>query len=99
MALDVKILSEDTGEIQIKENDEEDEEGTPLDVNMEGLEDGEKSGGSYSDADEDSESEPDDETDEDVLYDDYDDDKDEDTDADLEEDFVYIDKDDASDDI
>ena len=99
LALDVKILSEDTGEIQIKENDEEDEEGTPLDVNMEGLEDGEKSGGSYSDADEDSESEPDDETDEDVLYDDYDDDKDEDTDADLEEDFVYIDKDDASDDI
>ena len=105
LALDVKILSEDTGEIQIKENDEEDEEGTPLDVNMEGLEDGEKPGSTYSDGDEDSESEPADETDEDdVIYDDYDVDKDddvkdEDIDVDLEEDFAYIDMDEASDDI
>jgi DNA-directed RNA polymerase subunit beta len=105
LALDVKIISEDTGEIQIKENDDEDEEEVPLDVNMEGLEDGEKPGSTYSDGDEDSESEPADETDEDdVIYDDYDVDKDddvkdEDIDVDLEEDFAYIDKDEASDDI
>lgn len=100
LALDVKILSEDAQEIQIKENDEDDEEEVPLDVNMEGLEDGEKPGQGHDDGDEDTEAENADEDDEnDVIYDDYDDDEDDNENLDLDEDFSFINKDEALDDI
>ncbi len=99
LALDVKILSEDAGEIQIKEDDDEDEEETPLEVNLEGLEAEEKPGRNKGN-DKDSDSDDADESDEDdIIYNDYDD-KEEDIDiddedidlADIEEELVDLDE-------
>lgn len=93
LSLDVKILSEDAREIEIKETDDEDEQEQPLDVNMEGMEDEGQPDRSYEDQEEDGEEE---DTDEDIIYDDYteddiksdyDDDSDL-SDEDLEKDFV-----------
>ncbi len=97
LALDVKILSDEAGEVQIKEDDDDDDEGVPLDVNMEGLEVEEKEDGSEADEDEEAEDteEPDDN---DVILDDYDDYKD-DEDLVLDEDFAFIGKDEDLDDI
>ncbi|MDD4569181.1 MAG: DNA-directed RNA polymerase subunit beta [Tepidanaerobacteraceae bacterium] len=98
LSLDVKILSDNAGEIQIKENDEEDEEDEeqqPLDVNIEGMEDAEKPSSSYDDSDEEQVEDEDqaDEIDEnDIIYDDYDD-------VDNDDDFSSIDKDKVLDDI
>lgn len=101
LALDVKILSEEAEEIQIKENDEDDDDEVPLDVNMEGLEDGQKGATPHDDGSyEDMEAEDADEVDEnDIIYDDYDDDKDDNENLDLDEDFSFINKDEDLDDI
>lgn len=101
LCLDVKILSDEIGEIQIKEDDDDDEDGAvPLDVNMEGLEADEKPG--VTDVDEDEEPEDvDEDADSDVIFDDYDDFKDDvdDEDIDLDDDFSFIDKDEDLDDL
>ena len=76
LALNVRILSDDTGEIEIKEYDEEDEDEQSLDVNMEGMEDGVQSSGTYVDTDE--------EQDEDDEVESIDDDSDEDFDLEKE---------------
>jgi len=91
LCLDVKILSDEAGEIEIKEDDDDDDEGVPLDVNMEGLEADEKVEGPVSDEDEETE-------DDDVIFDDYDEFK-EDEDIDLDEDFPFIDRDEDLDDL
>ncbi|WP_422449002.1 DNA-directed RNA polymerase subunit beta [Thermoanaerobacterium sp. DL9XJH110] len=72
LCLDVKILSEDAKEIEIKEYDEEDEEERPLDVNMEGLEDEGQPGGVYEEEQEEEEQPEEEEVnEEDLIYDDY----------------------------
>jgi len=72
LALDVKILSEDAQEIEIKESDDDDDEdGKPLDVNLEGMED-ENQNRSSKQIDEEPEEEPEEDIDEDnIIYDDY----------------------------
>ncbi|HHW01946.1 MAG TPA: DNA-directed RNA polymerase subunit beta [Thermoanaerobacterales bacterium] len=96
LCLDVKILSEDAKEIEIKETDDDDEE-QPLDVNMEGMEDEVQPDKDYEEHEEgDEEEEPEEPDEEDIIYDDYteDDDKtdfDDDVDLndeDLEHDFI-----------
>lgn len=62
LALDVKVLSDEVGEIEIKEDDDDDDEESSLDVNIEGLEDGQSQGISSED-DEDLDSEDADEDD------------------------------------
>lgn len=96
LALDVKVLSDEGGEIQIKEDDDDEDEDSPLDVNIEGLEDGQST---FTDDSEDTEAEEADEVDENdesdiIYYDDYDDEN-----LELDEDFPFIDKDETLDDI
>ena len=62
LALDVKVLSDEVGEIEIKEDDDDDDEESSLDVNIEGLEDRQSQGISSED-DEDLDSEDADEDD------------------------------------
>jgi DNA-directed RNA polymerase subunit beta len=108
LCLDVKILSEDANEIEIKESEEEDEE-QPLDVNIEGLEDeGKPDVMRYKKQKNDQDDDEDDENDQaeddidesELLYDDYTDDEsssdmeDEDSiDDDPERDFIPTGKD------
>jgi DNA-directed RNA polymerase subunit beta len=96
LCLDVKILSEDAKEIEIKETDDDEEE-QPLDVNMEGMEDEGRPDRDYEEREEgEEEEEPEEVDEEDIIYDDYteDDDKtdfDDDVDLndeDLEKDFI-----------
>lgn len=96
LCLDVKILSEDAKEIEIKETDDDEEE-QPLDVNMEGMEDEGRPDRDYGEREEgEEEEEPEEVDEEDIIYDDYteDDDKtdfDDDVDLndeDLEKDFI-----------
>jgi DNA-directed RNA polymerase subunit beta len=83
LCLDVKILSEDAKEIEIKEYDEEDEEERPLDVNMEGLEDEGQPGSVYEEEQEDEEQPEEEEVnEEDLIYDDYTEEDDDKTDFD-----------------
>lgn len=96
LALDVKVLSDEGGEIQIKEDDDDEDEDSPLDVNIEGLEDGQST---FTDDSEDTEAEEADEVDENdesdiIYYEDYDDEN-----LELDEDFPFIDKDETLDDI
>jgi DNA-directed RNA polymerase subunit beta len=77
LGLDVKILSDDESEIVLKENYLEEEEEPPLDVNIEGMEDGVKTDNKNDKNEETDEEEdqPDDiDEDNDIVYDDYDDD-------------------------
>jgi DNA-directed RNA polymerase subunit beta len=107
LCLDVKILSEDAKEIEIKETDDDEEEEQPLDVNMEGMEDEVRPERDYVEPEEGEEDEEPEEVEEDIIYDDYteEDDKtdfDDDVDLneeDLEKDFIPGDKyvDDAED--
>ena len=80
LCLDVKILTEDASEIEIKESDE-DEDNEHLDVNIEGLEDENLLNKEYKDEDEDEEPDEDE-----ILYDDYTkDDEDEDDELEFDE--------------
>ncbi len=100
LCLDVKILSEDANEIEIKESEEEDDEEQPLDVNIEGLEDEGKPDAMRYKKQKNKQDDEDDEAEEDIdeselLYDDYIDDEsgsdveDEDSiDDDPEKDFI-----------
>jgi len=75
LCLDVKILSEDAQEIEIKESEDDDEdEGKPLDVNLEGMEDENIKGSKQleEEAEEEPEEDLEGEGDEgDIIYDDY----------------------------
>jgi len=93
LALDVRILSEDAGEIQLKEDDDEEEEEAPMDINLEGLESEEKLVGattgimsirSGSTTDD--------------KYDDYTDDEDEDEEDEDMDDFISLNIEDEDDD-
>ncbi|MDI3481019.1 MAG: DNA-directed polymerase subunit beta [Tepidanaerobacteraceae bacterium] len=102
LCLDVKILSEDAKEIEIKETDEDEEdEGQPLDVNIEGMEDEVQTGRDYVETEEEAEEDEEaEEVEEDIIYDDYteDDDKtdyddgDLNEEEDLEKEFIPVDK-------
>lgn len=72
LALDVKILSEDAQEIEIKESDDDDDEDQTIDVNIEGMEDEKKAEKDSGPLPEESEEEQSDDVDEeDIVYDDY----------------------------